>query len=681
MPDPEKPRRAGRLITVAQIEYTRNLLIPTAYRTPVWRYAVWVGYEKHLAFMADSDDYPFVRVNIGTVIIGQKNYDRVYAMRDVLSFHERFYIEDNNIYIHFRHHNPPYLFLYKRHGVLECFSAGDIVRLDGFTYLPDLTDVPKVAESADPFAYSKMAFNSGTFGFNNTRGIFDSVSEVFGNKLNVMVGEKEWGIARYKKLMQYYISNVSFGLNSAAVTAKDLRELLSVKVPPELYTREEYPYLNESDVDKVKQDAYGYCYNVKGTCINWGDIYVDEYQTKRTDRTFRFARAIEGEGIEYIEIKQGGSQIDGSPQSDKNQGVGWTRFEQERDGHGNITKSWADQGISIHSDGTITIDYFKVFPLKGSLPDITKKTYPVRATGVFVDIRRPGEIIKDIISHYGNVQVEPNFDLEEFDAELAPLPDIGICLDKQEDIYAVFEKIQNGSLLGFQFMGKYDKYTARLDNPNRGESVTIPGEEILNLDEVEVNMNADFYATSTDIKYARKWYIDKDDEEEYAHEVNKSRRLEILDMHRLDKVHEEETLLNDKAAAAMKGDIILEDFSKIRPLISGIKLFGLQWFDLRIYDIIYIDFVLRGGNAGTVPESLVKLITQANNERIVNRWAEDGEVVVMDTNNKKTVKNQREFIGKLRCQILGKEIDTVAGVVTLSVRQRDRSSYLGAEYG
>ncbi|MDR1288260.1 MAG: hypothetical protein LBK08_11680 [Treponema sp.] len=615
--------------------------------------------------MADQDNLSTVRVNIGTVYIDQEAYIRVRTKSEVFEAPKRFLVEHNTVYIHFDGHLPAYVFMYKRYGAIQGFAT-DAVNLEGFTYLPDLIDFPPIAESADPLSYAKMQFNSGSYEFNNTRGEFDSISDIFGNRLNVLTGQKGWEFGEYKKLIQYYISNISFNLNSAVIEVKDIRELLSSKIPPDLYTKEEYPFLNDSDVDKVKQDAYGFCYNVKGTCINWKDIYVDEYQTLRTNRTFRFARAITD--IEYIEIKQGGSQIDGAPASDKNQAVGWTQFKRS---------DFGTQGISVSSNGTITIDYYKVFPLKNGQPDVTKKTYEVRATGTFVDIHNPGAIIKDIMSYYGGIQADQVFDNAEFDAELGKLPDIGICLDKQEEIYAVIEKIQKGSLLGFQFMGKYDKYTARLDNPNRAESPLSPvsSDDILNLDEIEINMNADLYATYTDIKYEKKWYTNKDDEEDYLHEINKSKRMEILDIHRLDKAWEEETLLNSREAAALKGTIILDDFSKIRPVISNIKLFGLKWFSMRPYDIITIDFAIHGKDA-VMPRNVVKLFGQ---KRIVDIWANDSEIIVPYNENGEN-KNNREFIGSMRYKVLSVETDTKTGIVTLSVRQQDRSRYLGAEY-
>jgi hypothetical protein len=665
-----------QLVTIAQIERTQDFLLWTAYKTPVWKCLIWTDYEKKLPFMADADNFQNVNVNIGSVFIDQKMYVRVNSAQDVFTAPERYFVGPNSVYIHFRDHRPPYVFLYKQYGSIQGFSNDELVVLEGFTYLPELLEVPAVSESSDPLTYAKMKFNSGTYNFNNTHGQFDAASGIFGNKFNILAGKKGWLFNQYKKIIQYYVSNISFGLHTAQIEVKDLRELLSIKVPDNLYTEAEYPYLNDSDIDKVKQDAYGFCYNVKGTCINWSDVYIDPvYQIKRTDRIFRFARAIKE--IEYIEIKQGGSTIDGAPPDDeRNQDTGWTRFEQKRDENGAVVLSWADQGFAIHSDGTVTIDYFKVFPLKGALPDVTKKTYEVRAAGVFVDIHNPGAVIKDIMEYYGRLQVDQVFDNAEFDSELGKLPDIGICLDDQEDMYAVIEKIQSGSLLGFQFMGRYDKYTARLDNPNRAESAVISSGDILNLDEVEVDLNADLYATYTDMKYQKKWYIEKEDEEEYLHEINKSKRDEIMNIHRIDKVHEEELLVNNSAVAALKGKIMLEDFSEIRPVISGIKLFGITWFDLRVYDIVTIDF-RHIEKQDTRQNRIVKLLESAN-KFVASGWSVQKEIITMKDVEKKS--KNRNFTGKLRCQILSREIDMETGIVTLSVRQRERSAYLGAEY-
>jgi hypothetical protein len=191
-------------------------------------------------------------------------------------------------------------------------------------------------------------------------------------------------------------------------------------------------------------------------------------------------------------------------------------------------------------------------------------------------------------------------------------------------------------------------------------------------------MNADLYATWTDMKYAKRWYVNKDDEEQYLHEINKSKRLEILDIHRLDKVHEEELLVNDPAVASLKGTLMLEDFSQIRPVIGNIKLFGLKWLDLRLYDILVIEFVFYG-DGDDIPRRLIPLISLAGRGQVVNRWAEDDEVIMFD-GGKTGQESNRYFLGKMRCQLMSKEFDAETGVTTISVRQRDRSAYLGAEY-
>jgi hypothetical protein len=176
---------------------------------------------------------------------------------------------------------------------------------------------------------------------------------------------------------------------------------------------------------------------------------------------------------------------------------------------------------------------------------------------------------------------------------------VGILLDKERDIYEIIESLQSGSLIGFQFIGKFNTFTARLDNPNRPQAANIKRVEILNLD------------------------------------IDRSNRRHMLDRHRIEKVYKAETLLPDKSNAELKGKLILKDFAELRPVINGIKLFGFEWFDLRVYDIITIDFFIEGTAIDLAPRHVVR-----------------------------------------RCKIMRREINPNTGVVTLNVRRQDASELL-----
>jgi hypothetical protein len=230
-------------------------------------------------------------------------------------------------------------------------------------------------------------------------------------------------------------------------------------------------------------------------------------------------------------------------------------------------------------------------------------------------------------------------------------------------------------------MGKYNVFSARVDNPNREQSAktgTIKHIDILNLDEVTVDFNANLYASYTDISYGKTYEPDKD-EDEYLHVIDKSQREQMLDMHRLEKAYEVATLLPDKASAELKGRLILEDFAELRPVINGIKLFGLDWFDLRVYDILTIDFFIEGMEIDLVPRHIVRLMAQINNERDkreVGMFAKQREMVVLQAPEKKIYKHRRKFMGTLRCKVMHREIDPNTGVITINVRQQDASALL-----
>jgi hypothetical protein len=225
-------------------------------------------------------------------------------------------------------------------------------------------------------------------------------------------------------------------------------------------------------------------------------------------------------------------------------------------------------------------------------------------------------------------------------------------------------------------MGKFNTFTARLDNPNRPQTANIKHIEILNLDEVTIDFNADLYASYTDISYGKTYSPDKD-EDDYLHVIDKSNRRQMLDKHRLEKVYEVETLLPDKANAELKGKLILEDFAQLRPVINGIKLFGFDWFDLRVYDIIAIDFFIEGTAIDLAPRHIVRLMAHINNEKNrheIDMFAGRRGMVVLQAPERRIYKRQREFVGTLRCKIMNREINPNTGVVTLNVRRQDASA-------
>jgi hypothetical protein len=212
-----------------------------------------------------------------------------------------YWLEEADLYIHFPNHDPPFLFLSQKYGVIYGYSNNDIILFNSVMYLPLLRNVPAIRESADPLEYARMQFNSASYTFGNSGGDFDDISDVFGNEFNILVGKKGQTYEQYHKLIQYYISNVSIDLKQAIFEVKDKRERLSYKAPNTYYTEEEYPYIDDKYIDKVVQDAYGHCFGVPAVCIDEKDVYLSDHEAgdeidsnegMKPYRSFKFAREI-----------------------------------------------------------------------------------------------------------------------------------------------------------------------------------------------------------------------------------------------------------------------------------------------------------------------------------------------------------------------------------------------------
>jgi hypothetical protein len=668
-------------VILAELEYTRTFETPVLYTPHVWRYALRLATytPASLPFMAAQDDeYPRKDYEISGISINQHLYAQVTSLTK-LTDPQSWCRSGDAVYIYFEDSNPPFLYSpiqfsfivgYSNNGVQNFFKGGVLWR----QYKPLLLDVPTIAESTDVLVYSKMTFDSASITLNNERGDFDAASNLFGNSFNILYGKKGMAYAEYKGMMQYYIANFSLSLGEIKLDLKDKRERITFQAPNAYYTKEAYKYITDKNNGKLMQNAYGECVNVPGMCIDETQIYETNSYDKKPYRSFKFAKRITK--ITRVQVK--------------NTDAWYTIFEDE----GGFTEDNTKVKQVDCDNGIIEIYNEEVFPLPAGKVKIdrTKPVKDVRASGVFCTwtdgTYTTGDIVKALMRDYALLNADShNYFTDasgalELDHELATLPAIGLTLDQNKSLFEWLEVIQNGSTLGFQFYNKFDKFSARLDNPNRPEfSHTIHMVDILRLDEVEVNFNTDVYATHTDIGYAKNCGA-SDDEQKYSRAIDNSKKLRILNLFHVEKVYETDSLLIDESDARMKGALILENLSKSRPLINNIILYGDKWFDLSLYDIVWIDFSVKGKEVVDIPYQIVSLMQYIHekNKRDVALYAyEDEQEVIVPMNSAtehKAVKYGRDFIGLLRCQILSREVNIMTGEVIIGVRQCDESELL-----
>jgi len=500
------------------------------------------------------------------------------------------------------------------------------------------------------------------------------------------------------KLAQYYISNITAGLGAATFHLKDKRERLAAKIPNRQYTEDVYKYIDDKYIDKDMQEAYGKCFGVPGVCLEDKRIFVDKNAKPLVNwDQYHFRLSSQISRVDRIQVKMTSGEL-----PDGKGGFthvdGWTTVYQRVKPNDGSPDDWDGSyprwkpGISIGkgpdyypngggvivkqdtallSAGMITLPY-EVAKKDGKRDN---KINDVRMDGVFNDPGKrvkdnefvtPLDIIKDILYKYANTPYDKQRYNFEIETELAPLNDfeIGVFFDKSVPVYEAIEKLQGGSVIGFQFGVYRDLFTARLDNPNRAISRKIHNIEILHLDEVEVDWNADLYGSYTDIEYAYNY-----DEKSGRRWIDKSKQRNILEKHRQEKDWSVKTLLAKEEDAQKKSDILLEDFSELQPMIKNIQLSGEKWFDLREYDIVEIDFRIPGEEREKYPHHLIRLISEVGNGRLVAAGKTTNEYVTLINDEKETA-GKRDFVGEIRCQILNIETDTQTNITTIDVKVR-----------
>lgn len=708
--------------TLAEIEYSKKLtLVPTAYEPGVWRYCFFAT-GSILPFMQDTFNRENIIV-INNIVIDQIEYtlfDSLEELRAYKSENNGGWVNDYNIiYIRCPHYFPLYVFYSLRYGCLVGFTNSKPTLINNLLYRSGLLSQITIEQSADALTYDRMIFNSNTVSIDNTNCQFDDVDDLFGNEFNILITKPidgsnqkqnvlrlierakdervvsaEMKIDEYitlikedekpylKFLIQYYIANITTSLEKVNFHLKDKRERLSPQVPNKQFNEIDYPKIADNLIGKDMQEVYGHCFGVPLVCLEEKSIYINGTSGEYL-KQYRFRASSQITRIDRIEVKMTSGKYQDKLTGEMIETDGWTTVWRREEGA--YPENWMGWKGGIHSPNDPAGDLISRLD-QGEITlrwDIAKqggkrenKINEVRMDGVFISFNNgkasPLDILKDIMLKYSFIPYDNRrYNIDEIERELAPLKnhEIGIVFDKSVLVYEAIEKLQSGCVLGFQFQMRENKFTARLDNPNRIEDGDISDKEILHLNEVEVDWNADLYGTYTDIEYGfnhsegnGKRYIDK------------SKRQEIISLHRVEKVWEATTLLAGKSDAKLKSDILLEDFENFRPIIKNIQLEGEKWHNLSVYDIRYIDFRVTGEEIDKYPQNLIRLIEKVKKERAVVVREKTDEYVVM--NQGKYNPEKREFAGRLRCQILRVELDTQTGITTIDVRVREKSKAL-----
>lgn len=660
----------------AEIEKSFPIELPSViHETAVWKYLLWIDtYEKKLPFMADQDTrYPRKNITLGSLFVDFVMYRRVSSLDDCFANAETFFINHNTLYVHFTDYRPAWVFIRIDSGIMYGFTNQEPEIYRNIERLPDLLDVLEIEQRSDTLHYERMAFNSGNVRFNNSMGYFDGILDVFGNNFNIFFQNIN---NEMELIKQFFISSYSINSREANFNLKDRRERLSSNAPNTYFDKElpEYRWLEDRHDGEIIQDAYGVCVGVPATCINGLQVYNTEAGSSSGElqwHSFKVARSISK--ISRVQVRMRNTEgndlwVEVFPGFGV-RGNTVALPDAARNPRSNIDTNFAYQNRNpepieiVGTDGTfttITTNNMNNLPANNGVIRIWSyqamrfnpgmpngrggEPQKVKVDGEFNGMTNPGDIVKDMIIHYTGLpnDSEKFFNMQEWRNTFQRLPAIGIVLNRKQSIYDYIENIQNGSLLGWQLIIDKNRYSARLDNPNRGETFNLTTNQIMNIHDVEVEMDGENYATYTEIKWGQDVHDDL-----WEVVIDKSAWEDIMTIYKFDQSFENNSLLTNANDAAVKGRVILDNFREVRPIIRGIELLGEEYYKLQLFDIGRIDFTIE------LPERLKRL---------------------------QPFLNDRYFIGSLRCKIIGHNINLETGIVTIDVRQVSPTLNLPLEF-
>ena len=564
-------------------------------------------------------DYNTTNRNVSSVyldyIIGFTQMD---SLIDCQAQEESFFFDSVNqiLYIHVTHTENPFAQTIET-GLLFGYCSDKVRYFGNQEYKPILQSIPTISQSADPLQYDIMAFSGGSVILSND-GEFDTFEKLYGNMIRLKIGKEGDDYQDLITIFSGYIKDYTTTTKDITIDIGDNREKLQIEYPTQVFS--DLTGEAEDSNGMLIPDGYGEVKQVPAYPILDGSGTI----------TFQWGQSVTSITQVYVEQEERITAV----------------------AHSNFSTS-----------GTFTLTDANAFVDGDSAKGLRK----VFVTGVMRNITNPADIIVDLNARLANIQYNStNYNLTEWESEKTALADVSLYMDESKSLYDWISLLQSGSTWGFRYEDS-GKRTIRRDDPDRatitfddGTTIITPV-EIRNSD-IPIDQNAELYATSCIVKYGYNHRT-----QSYAQVENTDFKDAVLQEHRIEKILTIESLLTNKTDAEAKALRIMQDQSKVRPIIT-LELEVSKYTTPRIYDIIQAE---------------VSLLTQES--RIPSVWTfvlgdldilgDDlgllGEVHKLTRTEAYTKNGSRLYFGELKGQIIGIEPRTDTDSIILRIRERD----------
>jgi hypothetical protein len=476
-------------------------------------------------------------------------YNEVTDLLSCLSQEKSFVFDKINqiLYVHFEHNESIYTGTYS-YGLFFGYSSKSVIYIEDIEYLPLIRNEVSISQSQDFEGYDKLKLINPTLELDNTNGDCDSLIslKIHGNTVKILniddkfITDDNVYIGEINPLVTTYIDDYTISQQKIRLSLKDMRTSMNVKIPRNLFTSSDYPNIDDNSKSKVIPFLWGKVREALAIPTN-GKLVSQPV-------VYRVAQILTNIGTVWT--------LDNDV---------WTqRTPTSMDlPNGSFTLSSAN---SHNSSGAI---------LKCKLID-----------PIGVHINYTSDIIVDIEERFRGVPfTNSNYDQDEWAKEEVSLSTGGMLLDSQVDSFEAIRQVQSGSIKGFRYEFNSDgKRTIRIDNYDRPISWEIHNFDMLESDNLEVlNDPSNTYA-EIKINYNKSYYS-----KDYFSHINDDNMQNSISQYKQQVQGEFDTILNTESLAIERSNNDVQKYSDVRPILSGLKISGIEFFKIRIYDMANIE--------------------------------------------------------------------------------------------
>lgn len=486
-----------------------------------------------------------VTINYETELTQQDSYE------DMESQENSFYFDFDTqlLYVHVDDETNlmatnPYI------GIMTGYTTDTVRYFNNQEYIPIVTSIPSISQSADPLEYEIISFISASVELANPvidgEFLFNGNEKLYGNTVRIYRGTDGDSYGDLIKVFDGYISNLEVNTESVTISLGDNREKLEIDYPTAVFETDEDDDLVGDTNDELIPDGYG---NV---------VQVPAYPVVVGSTSVRFRWATVATSITSV----------------------YTYTDDE----GLIELSSGEWGVSDASP--LASGYFYILNaniyVDGDTENSLKDVY---VTGRMRDYDNPADIIASLNSVVLGIEYnDSNYDTAEWESEKTMLADVALYMDKSKSLYEWIEDLQSGSDYGFRYED-FGKRTIRVDYKDRDAitfadgTTTIEPIDIRDSD-ISIDQNADLYASSVIVKYNKNHRKDT-----HSQTTNDDHYNDVIREFRVASIATYTTLLVNESDAISKASMFAEDESTVRPLVT-LVVESSKYTQPRIYDII-----------------------------------------------------------------------------------------------